>query len=495
MSEVVETARPADGVGTVLGHRVEEISAALDAAGDLIPSEAHDQAQADLRRVMRRLELGVDYTVVALVGGTGSGKSSLFNAVSHLEFADVGVIRPTTARAAACVWGSKATALLDFLQVAPDRRIQRESALDGDSEDDLAGLVLLDLPDHDSVESGHADQVQRLLPLIDLLVWVVDPQKYADNVLHEEYLRALADRHEAMVVVINQIDRLPDAARDRVRSDVQRLLVEDGLADVRIEMVSAREGSGVDQLRALLARVISGESVAARTARDETAAICRRLSVHLGPQDPQPPSAQETAERLALAAGVPSVAESVRTAVSSARAVALAPVQEPASSRIQAIRDRWIAQATEGLPGAWTEAVLEGVASSEEFGAHVWQALSGSALPSGRDRAAATLRLLGLVIGGFAVALVIAAGAVMSTSGVVAASMAGAALAQVFVCIAFLIAARRRRRQTGHERAEDYLQRTTDALRVVVEDDLVEPTAAPLQRHAIVRRGISSPDR
>ncbi|UFU04053.1 50S ribosome-binding GTPase [Ruania suaedae] len=490
MSDEVETARPVDGVGTEIGRRVEEIAAALDAAGSLIPAEDAARARTDLRRVARRLELGVDYTVVALVGGTGSGKSSLFNAVSHLEFADVGVIRPTTARAAACVWGSKASALLDFLHVAPDRRIQRESALDGDSEDDLAGLVLLDLPDHDSVESGHAQQVQRLLPLIDLLVWVVDPQKYADNVLHEEYLRALTDRHEAMIVVINQIDRLPDAARERVRADVHRLLVDDGLADVRIEMVSAREGTGIERVRTLLAGVISGESVAARTARDETAAISRRLAVHIGSQDPEPMSAQETAEQLAIASGVPSVAESVRTAVSSARPVALAPVQEPASSRIQAIRDRWISRATMGLPEPWTAEVLADVTTADEFGRRVWQALSNSALPSPRDRAAATLRLLGLVIGGMAIALVIAAGAVASASGVVAASMAGAALAQVFVCIAFLVVARRKRRTTGHQRAEDYLRRTTGALRAVVESDLVAPTTAPLQRHAVVRRGL-----
>src|SRR5690625_2679454 len=160
-----DTAFPAGGAGQQIHGQVGGISAAKDVAGERVHAPVAQQAREDLRTVTQRLELGVDYTVVALVGGTGSGKSSLFNALSSLEFADVGVIRPTTARAAACIWGSKATALLDFLQVAPDRRIQRESALDGDAEDHLAGLVLLDLPDHDSVESTHAEQVNRLLPL------------------------------------------------------------------------------------------------------------------------------------------------------------------------------------------------------------------------------------------------------------------------------------------------------------------------------------------
>src|SRR5699024_2070856 len=107
------------GAGQELGDDVEQITAALATAGARVPGEITAAAHEDLAQVTQRLALGVDYTVVALVGGTGSGKSSLFNALSSLQFADVGVIRPTTSQAAACIWGSKATALLDFLQVAP----------------------------------------------------------------------------------------------------------------------------------------------------------------------------------------------------------------------------------------------------------------------------------------------------------------------------------------------------------------------------------------
>lgn len=483
---------PDDGVGQELHHQVEQITEALEVAGSRVPGEVTAAAHHDLAQVTERLALGVDYTVVALVGGTGSGKSSLFNALSSLQFADVGVIRPTTSQAAACIWGSRATALLDFLQVAPDRRIQRESALDGDAEEGLAGLVLLDLPDHDSVESGHAEQVNRLLPLIDLLIWVVDPQKYADNVLHEDYLRALAARHEAMVVVINQIDTIPDATHEQVRADVDRLLVEDGVGDVKVEMVSARTGEGIDRLRALLAEVIAGESVAARTARDEVAAVRRRLAVHVGAEDPAPPEAAQVAEDLATASGVPSVAESIRRAVASPRQVALSAVQRPAGSRTAAIRDRWLAAATAGLPAPWAEAVQVDVAAEEDFDQHVWTVLEGQKLPSSTDRIAGLQRMIGLVAGGLGLALLIAGAALFSGSVMLGGSLAGAGAALLLACLVLLMVAGRHRRHTAAERAEGYVQSATAELASVVTADLVRPAQAALDEHRAARTGISA---
>lgn len=481
---------PEGGAGQQIHDDVKEMAAALDVAGDRVPQEVEAKARADLRTVTKRLALGVDYTVVALVGGTGSGKSSLFNALSSLEFADVGVIRPTTARAAACIWGSKAMALLDFLQVATDRRIQRESALDGDAEDHLAGLVLLDLPDHDSVEETHAEQVNRLLPLIDMLIWVVDPQKYADNVLHEQYLKALSARHEAMTVVINQVDTLPASAHQQVHDDVARLLMEDGLGDVPIQMVSARTGQGVDEVRSALGTLIAGESVAARTARDEVSAVQRRLAPYVATTDPEPPEASGTAQELTLAAGVPAVSESIRRAVASPRSVALSPVQKPAASRVAAIRDRWIARATEGLPGPWRESVHAALPTGESFSRHVWQALQDEALPDSTDRVARRQRVVALLAGGLGLALLIAGAGVFASSASLGASLAGAGVPLLLVWVVLLVVARRHRRREADGRAQRYLDATTASLASVVTSDLVDPASVPLGEHSRARRGI-----
>ena len=222
-----------------LESRLEGMHRALDLCPMEVSAALALPARAALDEVSERLALGVDHTVVALLGGTGSGKSSLFNALTSLDFADVGARRPTTSRAAACSWGGDAGPLLDFLGVSPQRRIRRESALDADDEVALAGLVLLDVPDYDSVTTEHALQVDRLVPLADILVWVVDPQKYADAALHEGYLRGLGARQEDMVVLVNQVDTLPDSGLDRLLVDVRGLLDADGLDRVRVLPVSA----------------------------------------------------------------------------------------------------------------------------------------------------------------------------------------------------------------------------------------------------------------
>ncbi|WP_298030325.1 phage protease [uncultured Desulfovibrio sp.] len=268
---------PVVGPAVVLDERLNALRAALDSCPTEVPAALGMPARKSLDAVAERLALGVDHTVVALFGGTGSGKSSLFNALTKLQFADVGARRPTTSRAAACSWGDDANALLTFLGVDPSRRIRRESLLDADDQDELAGLVLLDVPDYDSVTTAHALQVDRLVPLTDVLVWVLDPQKYADSALHDGYLRGLGARQEDMLVLVNQIDTLPVGGRDRLLEDVGNLLVADGLAGVTVLPVSAVRGDNLDAVRRILVDRVSRESNAARTASAELDAIALRL--------------------------------------------------------------------------------------------------------------------------------------------------------------------------------------------------------------------------
>ncbi|HEY2575878.1 MAG TPA: GTPase, partial [Streptosporangiaceae bacterium] len=130
-----------------------------------------------LSRAGERLRLSGAHTVITLAGGTGSGKSSLFNVLAGADFSPVGVTRPTTSEPHACVWGmAGAGPLLDWLGIQRRHRYARASALD-QGEESLTGLLLLDLPDHDSVTAGASHEVDRMVELADLMIWVLDPQK------------------------------------------------------------------------------------------------------------------------------------------------------------------------------------------------------------------------------------------------------------------------------------------------------------------------------
>ena len=94
--------------------------------------------------------------------------------------------------------------------------------------------MLLDLPDHDSTEVSHHLEVDRLVKLADLLVWVLDPQKYADAAIHDRYLAPLATHRDVMLVVLNHIDTVPEDRREAMLADVRRLLDADGLAGVPV---------------------------------------------------------------------------------------------------------------------------------------------------------------------------------------------------------------------------------------------------------------------
>jgi 50S ribosome-binding GTPase len=218
-------------------------------------------AEQLVARAGERLRMSGSHTVAVLAGGTGSGKSSLFNRLAGADFSAVGVIRPFTKEPHACVWGMDGAApLLEWLQIPPRNRYARSSAL-GEGESSLRGLILIDLPDHDSVATGGSAETNRLVGLADLMVWVLDPQKYADAAVHSRYLKPLAGHSSVIAVVLNQSDLLTAEQADDCTADLTRLLDSEGLHDAQVLVTSARTGAGLGELRKLL-----GGTVAARRA-------------------------------------------------------------------------------------------------------------------------------------------------------------------------------------------------------------------------------------
>src|SRR5580704_58038 len=187
---------------------------------------------------------------------------------NHTVAVLVGVTRPYTKDPHACVWGMDgAGPLLEWLGIPHRNRYARTSAL-SEGESSLNGLILIDLPDHDSVAAGSAMETSRLVGLADLMLWVLDPQKYADASVHRRYLTPLAGHSSVIAVVLNQSDLLtPEQSEDCV-SDLTRLLDSEGLHDARVLVTSARTGAGVDDLRKVLVETVSDR----RAATDRIAA-------------------------------------------------------------------------------------------------------------------------------------------------------------------------------------------------------------------------------
>jgi GTP-binding protein EngB required for normal cell division len=292
---------------TALPERLAALREAMAAAQGRVDADVEDRVEGILARVDRRLAFSGDVTVVALAGATGSGKSSLFNSLSGTSLAEPGVRRPTTAAAMAAVFGEDQSELLDWLEVR-----RRHLVTD---VGDLSGLILLDLPDHDSTQQSHREVVDRLVELVDEFVWVVDPQKYADAALHDRYLRPLAAHADVMVVALNQVDRVAPREREGMLRDLRRLLDSEGLGQARVVAVSAVTGEGLPELRAQLVELIRGKRAAAMRLAGDMAGAAELLAPQLGQGgvDGVPKKrAVQLNRTLAVAAGVPVVVEAVK---------------------------------------------------------------------------------------------------------------------------------------------------------------------------------------
>ncbi|GCE00918.1 GTPase [Embleya hyalina] len=423
VSETEESAR--------LTARSAALDRAVRLARDRLPGAESAAAEDLLGHVETRLATAGRHTVVALAGATGGGKSSLFNVLTGLRLADTGVRRPTTRTTLACAWDPDGAApLLDLLGIEPRCRVARHGVLDAVHAGGAdvrhggpgarrgggmpAGLILLDLPDHDSIDLAHRAEVDALVAVADYIVWVLDPQKYADALLHDRYLRVFRHHARGMTVVLNHADRLPVGDLAACLTDVRALLVADGLAEVRVLATSPETGLGIAELRRVVAGVSgSGEASVARLGADLDALV-ERLEPYFAGVVPGV-EVFAAADRDALvgglcdAAGVGVVAaaegERVRTARASSWRRARRPVVRVEPVQVhraeQAIR-RAGATLSRGMPAVWVGGVHRALAEGlrvlpDEVDAALVGAVPQAPPPTRGARVAAGARWIGAV--------------------------------------------------------------------------------------------------
>jgi GTPase SAR1 family protein len=316
-------------------ERPEDALAKLDdavaAARTLgIPTDDAERTASDSRR---RLGFPSDVYVLALVGGTGVGKSSLLNALSGATVSPEGIRRPTTTSAVA--WLPRASrddlaGLLEWLSIG---EVHDYDA--GDEGQPKRDVAILDLPDIDSIEPSHIERVDELLPRLDAVIWVTDPEKYHDAVLHDAFLARWLPRLGRQAIVLNKTDRLRadevSAIRRELEGDLQRLV--GGPADVpAVLATSTRADGGLDELRTWLDAETDAKAVVRdrirSAARTEITALASAAGVGSGQRtSPTPLVAPEVrtrtirdVERLVMAAIDPAGLERQAVAATRARA-------------------------------------------------------------------------------------------------------------------------------------------------------------------------------
>ncbi len=220
------------------------LAAALERRAATAPDRADGERAERLRRhvaeyLLPRARDASAPLVVVLLGSTGSGKSSLFNALAGRALSPSGVLRPTTRRPIALRHRDDAPdALLPGLA---DRGAVEIVADDGARR----GLVLVDAPDFDSVELANRALAEELLEAADLVVFVTTATRYADQVPWTILARA-RQRGVPLLAVLNRLPSdTPDA--EAVTADYRHLLERGGLTDAgafgRLEVVPVTEGS------------------------------------------------------------------------------------------------------------------------------------------------------------------------------------------------------------------------------------------------------------
>lgn len=219
--------------------------------------------------------------IVAFIGGTGVGKSSLLNRLAGQAVAKAGIERPTSREVTLYHHRSL------HLQQLPANLPLDKTKLALHDNPQNSHIVWIDMPDFDSIELANKTLVLEWLPHIDVLLYVVSPERYRDNKAWQ-LLKAEGGKH-AWLFVMNQWDRAVPSQLE----DFKQQLSKAGFTDPLVLYTSCTEPDAdrfselLEQLNALSSQqtMLQMSQHNERLRLQALARLLQRFSQNLGQQD------------------------------------------------------------------------------------------------------------------------------------------------------------------------------------------------------------------